>query len=88
MPILGYSKDFLDFVRNYLSFSDNLPLPLPPPSLDASIVRTVPIVVALITALMMMCLGPPRQMIGFQNVEETCPKLEKQVGHGEASQGE
>lgn len=47
-------------------------------SLDPSIVRTVPIVVALITSLVMMCLGPPRQMLGFQNVDETCPPIEKQ----------
>eukprot|EP00798_Chlamydomonas_sp_ICE-L_P007518 gene7518-665_t len=37
-----------------------------------STVRTIPIVVALIAALMMMCLGPPRQMIGLTNVPETC----------------
>lgn len=48
-------------------------------SIDASVVRTIPIVVALMTSLVMMCLGPPRQMIGFQNVEETCPPIEKQV---------
>eukprot|EP00798_Chlamydomonas_sp_ICE-L_P014026 gene14026-19963_t len=32
---------------------------------DSSTVRTVPIVVALIGSLMMMCLGPPRQMLGY-----------------------
>mmetsp|Transcript_40215 Transcript_40215/g.89249 ORF Transcript_40215/g.89249 Transcript_40215/m.89249 type:complete len:296 (+) Transcript_40215:396-1283(+) len=38
---------------------------------DSSIIRTVPVVVSIITALLMMCLGPPRQMLGYQNVEET-----------------
>ncbi|GIL61898.1 hypothetical protein Vafri_16273 [Volvox africanus] len=40
---------------------------------DAAIVRTVPVVVALIGGMVMMCLGPPRQMIGFQNVPESVP---------------
>ncbi|GFR47316.1 hypothetical protein Agub_g9004 [Astrephomene gubernaculifera] len=40
---------------------------------DAAIVRTVPVVVALLIGLITMCLGPPRQMLGFQNVPETCP---------------
>lgn len=44
---------------------------------DAAIVRTVPIVVALITGMLMVCLGPPRQLLGFQNVPETCPPLER-----------
>eukprot|EP00201_Polytomella_parva_P001549 CAMPEP_0175073292 /NCGR_PEP_ID=MMETSP0052_2-20121109/20450_1 /TAXON_ID=51329 ORGANISM="Polytomella parva, Strain SAG 63-3" /NCGR_SAMPLE_ID=MMETSP0052_2 /ASSEMBLY_ACC=CAM_ASM_000194 /LENGTH=308 /DNA_ID=CAMNT_0016341023 /DNA_START=74 /DNA_END=1000 /DNA_ORIENTATION=+ len=42
-------------------------------SFDSSIIRTIPIVVSLIIALMMICLGPPRQLIGFQNVPETAP---------------
>ncbi|PNH08555.1 hypothetical protein TSOC_004880 [Tetrabaena socialis] len=44
---------------------------------DAAIVRTVPIVVALLIGMIMICLGPPRQMLGFQNVPETCPKEER-----------
>lgn len=40
---------------------------------DASIVRTVPLVVAVTSAVLMICLGPPRQMLGYQNVPETCP---------------
>ncbi|KAG2441176.1 hypothetical protein HXX76_004028 [Chlamydomonas incerta] len=40
---------------------------------DAAIVRTVPIVVALLIGMIMVCLGPPRQMLGFQNVPETGP---------------
>lgn len=38
---------------------------------DPAIVRTVPIVIAIIMAMIMVCLGPPRQMLGFQNVPET-----------------
>ncbi|EFJ44696.1 hypothetical protein VOLCADRAFT_95012 [Volvox carteri f. nagariensis] len=44
---------------------------------DAAIVRTVPVVVALICGMVMMCLGPPRQMIGFQNVPESTPAGER-----------
>ena len=40
-------------------------------SFDSAIVRTVPIVVALLCGMIMMCLGPPRQMLGFQNVPDT-----------------
>ncbi|GLC33325.1 hypothetical protein PLESTB_000345600 [Pleodorina starrii] len=46
---------------------------------DAAIVRTVPVVVALIVGMVMMCLGPPRQMIGFQNVPETGPTGNRQL---------
>lgn len=44
---------------------------------DASIIRTVPIVVALLTSMIMICLGPPRQMLGFQNVPDTSPLPER-----------
>ncbi|KAL6764035.1 hypothetical protein V8C86DRAFT_3129160 [Haematococcus lacustris] len=47
---------------------------------DASIVRTVPVVVAIIMAMLMVCLGEPRQMLGFQNVSETCPSIDRQLG--------
>ncbi|KAJ9526100.1 hypothetical protein QJQ45_009535 [Haematococcus lacustris] len=47
---------------------------------DASIVRTVPVVVAIIMAMLMVCLGEPRQMLGFQNVPETCPSIDRQLG--------
>lgn len=46
---------------------------------DAAIVRTVPVIVSIIMALSMVCLGPPRQMLGFQNVPETAPPLERQL---------
>jgi hypothetical protein len=46
---------------------------------QASIVRTVPIVVALLIGGMMVCLGPPRQLLGFQNVPDTCPPLDRQL---------
>lgn len=46
---------------------------------DAAIVRTVPIVVALLIGCIMVCLGPPRQMLGFQNVPETVPSPERQL---------
>lgn len=49
-------------------------------SLDPAVVRTVPVVVAIAGALIMMCLGNPRQCLGYQNVEETCPAIEKQMG--------
>lgn len=48
---------------------------------DPAIIRTVPVVVAIITSLIMVCLGPPRQMIGYQNVPDTCPPIEKQMGN-------
>uniref|UniRef100_A0A7S0RXL8 Uncharacterized protein n=1 Tax=Chlamydomonas leiostraca TaxID=1034604 RepID=A0A7S0RXL8_9CHLO len=48
--------------------------------LDAAIVRTVPVVVAIIMAMLMVCLGPPRQMLGFQNVPETAPVVEAKMG--------
>lgn len=54
-------------------------IPLSERRIDPSVVRTVPIVVALMTSMVMMCLGPPRQMIGFSNVDETCPPVDKQV---------
>ncbi|KAG2490176.1 hypothetical protein HYH03_011305 [Edaphochlamys debaryana] len=44
-----------------------------------AVVRTVPVVVALLIGMMMICLGPPRQMLGFQNVPETCPIPERQL---------
>ena len=47
--------------------------------IDPAVVRTVPIVAALMTSLTMMCLGPPRQILGFSNVDETCPLADKQV---------
>ncbi|KXZ47852.1 hypothetical protein GPECTOR_32g464 [Gonium pectorale] len=46
-------------------------------SFDAAIVRTVPVVVALLLGMVMMCLGPPRQMLGFQSVPDTCPLSER-----------
>ena len=46
--------------------------------LASSIVRTVPILVAGILATLMVCLGQPRQIVGFQNKPETCPHSEKQ----------
>jgi hypothetical protein len=53
--------------------------------LSTSIIRTIPVLIAIIMGLAMLCLGPPRQMIGNANVEETCPplkaSLEEQVSH-------
>lgn len=50
--------------------------------LSTSIIRTLPVLISVILGLAMMCLGPPRQMIGNANCEETCPreKLEEQMG--------
>lgn len=44
-------------------------------------IRTIPIVVAIVSSLLMICLGPPRQSLGYQNVDETCPPLEKQINN-------
>ncbi len=44
---------------------------------DPSVIRTVPILIAIIFSMLMVCLGPPRQMLGIQNVAETCPALEQ-----------
>jgi len=44
--------------------------------LDPAVVRTIPVVIAILCALVFMCLGTPRQCIGCQNVDETCPPLE------------
>jgi hypothetical protein len=43
---------------------------------DPAVIRTVPILVAIIMSMTMVCLGPPRQMLGTQNVAETCPPIE------------
>lgn len=40
----------------------------------------MPVVVAILCALIFMCLGTPRQCIGYQNVDETCPPLEQKMG--------
>lgn len=40
---------------------------------DPVVIRTVPVLIATMAALVMMCLGPPRQCIGYQNKPETCP---------------
>lgn len=50
--------------------------------LSTSIIRTVPVLISVILGLAMLCIGPPRQMIGHSNVEETCPRekgIEEQV---------
>mmetsp|Transcript_4083 Transcript_4083/g.7264 ORF Transcript_4083/g.7264 Transcript_4083/m.7264 type:complete len:292 (+) Transcript_4083:161-1036(+) len=39
--------------------------------IDSSLIRSIPVIVALIIALMVICLGPPRQLIGFSNVPDT-----------------
>ncbi|KAG1674463.1 hypothetical protein FOA52_003068 [Chlamydomonas sp. UWO 241] len=57
-------------------------------SLDPAVVRTLPIVFAVLSALMFMCLGNPRQCIGFQNVEETCPGMESKMGNNPIYAGE
>ena len=44
-----------------------------PSRFDASIVRTVPIVVSILCGMLMICLGPPRQMLGYQNIPDTVP---------------
>ena len=55
---------------------------------DPAIVRTVPIVIAIIMSMVMVCLGPPRQMLGLQNVPETAPVVEKQMGDNPIYGGE
>lgn len=48
--------------------------------LDDAVVRTVPVVVAIIMAVIMVCLGPPRQMLGNQNGPETAQPVEARMG--------
>lgn len=47
---------------------------------DPAIIRTVPILIAIIMSMAMVCLGPPRQLLGMQNVQETCQPPERSMG--------
>jgi len=44
-------------------------------SLAASVVRTIPLLVSIFMALLMTFIGPPRQMIGYQNAPSTVRHL-------------